>query len=93
MPSSESRSRSPNGSPPTDRRRGRSSQAGTGFEQIKRHYCGVHAEINPTGIVPLGPDPRGWLTAHGREELVGRPFGDGTTPGPPLEGERVPPIG
>jgi putative glutathione S-transferase len=63
------------------------------FEQIKQHYYGVHAEINPTGIVPLGPDPRGWLTPHGREELGGRPFGDGTPPGPPPEGERVPPIG
>jgi putative glutathione S-transferase len=63
------------------------------FEQIKQHYYGVHAEINPTGIVPLGPDPRGWLTAHRREELGGRPFGDGTPPGPPPEGERVPPIG
>jgi glutathionyl-hydroquinone reductase len=62
------------------------------FEQIKQHYYGVHAEINPTGIVPLGPDPRGWLTPHGREELGGRPFGDGTPPGPPPEGERVPPI-
>jgi putative glutathione S-transferase len=63
------------------------------FEQIKQHYYGVHAEINPTGIVPLGPDPRGWLTPHGREELGGRPFGDGTPPGPPPEDERVPPIG
>ncbi len=63
------------------------------FEQIKQHYYGVHAEINPTGIVPLGPDPRGWLTPHGREELGGHPFGDGTPPGPPPEGERVPPIG
>jgi len=62
------------------------------FEQIKQHYYGVHAEINPSGIVPLGPDPRGWLTPHGREELGGRPFGDGTPPGPPPEGERVPPI-
>jgi putative glutathione S-transferase len=62
------------------------------FEQIKQHYYGVHAEINPTGIVPLGPDPRGWLTPHGREELGGRPFGDGTPPGPPPEGERVPPL-
>jgi putative glutathione S-transferase len=62
------------------------------FEQIKQHYYGVHAGINPTGIVPLGPDPRGWLTPHGREELGGRPYGDGTPPGPPPEGERVPPI-
>jgi putative glutathione S-transferase len=63
------------------------------FEQIKQHYYGVHAGINPTGIVPLGPDLHGWLTAHGREELGGRPFGDGTPPGPPPERERVPPIG
>ena len=62
------------------------------FEQIKQHYYGVHREINPTGIVPLGPDLRGWLTPHRREELGGRPFGDGTPPGPPLEAERVPPI-
>jgi putative glutathione S-transferase len=62
------------------------------FEQIKQHYYGVHAEINPTGIVPAGPDVSGWLTPHGREELGGRPFGDGTPPGPPPEGERVPPI-
>lgn len=26
------------------------------FEQIKRHYYGSHASINPTGIVPLGPE-------------------------------------
>ncbi|MGI9002263.1 MAG: glutathione S-transferase family protein [Pseudonocardia sp.] len=63
------------------------------FEQIKQHYYGVHAEINPTGIVPAGPDVTGWLTPHGRAELGGHPFGDGTPPGPPPAGERVPPIG
>ncbi len=60
------------------------------FAQIKQHYYGVHAEINPRGIVPLGPDLRGWLTPHGREELGGRPFGDGTPPGPPPPAEVVP---
>jgi glutathionyl-hydroquinone reductase len=60
------------------------------FEQIKQHYYGVHAEINPTSVVPVGPDVRGWLTPHGREELGGRPFGDGTPPAPPPEAERVP---
>src|SRR4051794_6971542 len=25
------------------------------FDQIKRHYYGSHAKINPTGIVPMGP--------------------------------------
>ncbi|SEC92925.1 putative glutathione S-transferase [Amycolatopsis tolypomycina] len=62
------------------------------FPQIKEHYYVVHKNVNPTGIVPLGPDPSGWLTPHGREELGGRPFGDGTPPGPPPEPERVPPL-
>jgi glutathionyl-hydroquinone reductase len=62
------------------------------FEQVKQHYYGVHAEINPTGIVPKGPDVAHWLDPHGREELGGRPFGDGTPPGPVPEGERVPPL-
>ncbi|MHA7179207.1 glutathione S-transferase family protein [Arthrobacter sp. MDB2-24] len=50
------------------------------FEQIKKHYYIVHEDINPTGIVPKGPDLAGWTTAHGRESLGGRPFGDGTPP-------------
>jgi putative glutathione S-transferase len=53
------------------------------FDHIKRHYYVVHREINPTGIVPAGPDLSGWLTPHGRETLGGRPFGDGTPPPPP----------
>nr|WP_300146704.1 glutathione S-transferase family protein [Propionicimonas sp.] len=40
------------------------------FDQIKRHYYVVHHDINPTGIVPKGPDLSGWLTAHGRESLA-----------------------
>ena len=31
------------------------------FDQIKAHYYGTHAAINPTGIVPKGPDTSGWL--------------------------------
>ncbi|MBO1330583.1 glutathione S-transferase family protein [Streptomyces sp. VRA16 Mangrove soil] len=50
------------------------------FDHIKRHYYQVHEGINPTRIVPLGPDLSGWATAHGREKLGGRPFGDGTAP-------------
>jgi glutathionyl-hydroquinone reductase len=61
------------------------------FVQIKQHYYIVHADINPTRIVPKGPDLSNWLVPHGRESLDGRPFGDGTPPGPPVEGERVPP--
>ncbi|MET9788605.1 glutathione S-transferase family protein [Streptomyces canus] len=60
------------------------------FDHIKRHYHQVHTGVNPTGIVPLGPDLAGWLTPHHREELGGRPFGDGTPPGPPPPQERVP---
>jgi putative glutathione S-transferase len=30
------------------------------FDQIKRHYYVTHHTINPTGIVPKGPDPRVW---------------------------------
>jgi putative glutathione S-transferase len=30
------------------------------FDQIKRHYYGTHSAINPTGIVPKGPDSSGW---------------------------------
>lgn len=59
------------------------------FVQIKQHYYVVHSDINPTGIVPSGPDATGWLTAHGREALGARPFGDGTPPGPPVDGEQV----
>ncbi|MEU1406557.1 glutathione S-transferase C-terminal domain-containing protein [Streptomyces sp. NPDC005728] len=51
------------------------------FDHIKRHYYQVHTGINPTGIVPLGPDLTGWPAPHHREELGGRPFGDGTPPG------------
>jgi len=60
------------------------------FDQIKKHYYVTHSDINPTGIVPKGPDLSGWLTAHGRESLGGRPFGDGTPPEAPLDAERVP---
>lgn len=60
------------------------------FVHVKQHYYEVHRDINPSGIVPVGPDTRGWLTPHGREALGGRPFGDGTPPGPVREDERVP---
>ena len=53
------------------------------FDQVKEHYYHVHTTINPTQVVPVGPDLRGLLTAHGRQELGGRPFGDGTPPAPP----------
>ncbi|MFE9467842.1 glutathione S-transferase family protein [Streptomyces virginiae] len=60
------------------------------FDHIKRHYYLVHDDINPTGIVPAGPDLSGWLEPHGREALGGRPFGDGTPPAPVSAEESVP---
>ncbi len=60
------------------------------FVQIKQHYYVVHRDLNPHGIVPKGPDLTGWLSAHGREVLGGRPFGDGTAPAPVRPGEEVP---
>jgi len=50
------------------------------FDQIKTHYYVVHTGLNPSGIVPKGPEAVLWLTPHGREALGGRPFGDGTPP-------------
>jgi putative glutathione S-transferase len=60
------------------------------FTQIKKHYYVVHADINPTRIVPKGPELADWLTPHGRESLGGSPFGDGTPPPPPRPDEVVP---
>ena len=60
------------------------------FTNIKEHYYTVHTGINPTQIVPAGPDLTGWLDPHHRAELGGRPFGDGTPPGPLADGEVVP---
>lgn len=62
----------------------------TDFKQIKQHYYIVHKDINPTGIVPAGPDLSSWLEPHGREALGGSPFGAGTAPGEPLDSETVP---
>lgn len=42
----------------------------TDFDQIKRHYYGTHPQINPLGIVPVGPEID--LDApHGRAALGG----------------------
>ncbi|ALV46881.1 glutathione-dependent reductase [Arthrobacter alpinus] len=55
------------------------------FEQIKEHYYVVHEDLNPTQIIPKGPDTAGWTTAHGRESLGGSPFGTGTAPTRPAD--------
>lgn len=62
----------------------------TDFVHIKEHYYRVHTDVNPTGIVPDGPDLDNWLEPHDRAELGGSPFGDGTPPGPPPPAEVVP---
>jgi putative glutathione S-transferase len=59
------------------------------FAQTKQHYYRVHTNLNPSQIVPAGPDLTNWLEPHRRAELGGRPFGDGTPPGPPPPAERV----
>lgn len=60
------------------------------FEQIKAHYYVVHTDINPTQIIPRGPELASWLTPHGREELGGDPWGGGTAPGPVRPQEESP---
>lgn len=46
--------------------------AGTvNFEHIKRHYYFTHEDINPTRIVPIGPE-LDLDSAHGREKLKGQ---------------------
>jgi glutathionyl-hydroquinone reductase len=42
------------------------------FDHIKRHYYMTHQDINPTGIVPIGP-LQFLQTPHGREGLTGGP--------------------
>ena len=39
------------------------------FAQIKQHYYVVHSDVNPSGIVPKGPDTDSWLQLHDRERL------------------------
>lgn len=58
--------------------------------QVKSHYYECHRDLNPSGIVPIGPSLENWLTPHHREELGGTPFRDGTPPGPPPPDEQVP---
>jgi glutathionyl-hydroquinone reductase len=39
------------------------------FEQIKQHYYVVQSDVNPSGIVPKGPDTDVWLELHDRDRL------------------------
>ena len=38
------------------------------FDHIRNHYYGSHKTINPTGIVPIGPQ-LDFTAPHGRERL------------------------
>src|SRR6195952_2646843 len=40
------------------------------FEQIKQHYYVVQSDVNPSGIVPEGPDTDVWLELHDRGSLA-----------------------
>jgi putative glutathione S-transferase len=40
----------------------------TNFDHIKRHYYGTHPQLNPTGIVPKGPEIH-WMQPHDRDRL------------------------
>lgn len=40
----------------------------TDFDHIKRHYYRTHGQLNPTRIVPKGPDMH-WEAPHGRDRL------------------------
>ncbi len=39
------------------------------IDQIKAHYYVVQSDINPSGIIPQGPDMSGWTEPPGREHL------------------------
>ncbi len=39
------------------------------FDHIKRHYYCTHDMLNPSRIVPKGPELSGWDDPHGRERL------------------------
>ena len=47
----------------------------TDFGHIKTHYYVTHETINPTAIVPRGPDLTAWEVPHGRDHL-GRDLAD-----------------
>jgi len=41
------------------------------FQHIKHHYYGSHKTINPTGVVPKGPE-QDFTVAHDRDRLGGK---------------------
>lgn len=62
----------------------------TDFTEIKQHYFIVHKEVNPTQVVPVGPDMSWLAQQHDRDRFGGRPFAEGTTlPGALPRGEEL----
>lgn len=62
----------------------------TDFTEIKQHYFATHTEINPTRIVPVGPDMSWLAEPHDRDRFGGQPFAPGVQlPGPIPSGEEV----
>ncbi|MGY5764416.1 glutathione S-transferase family protein [Brachybacterium sp. DNPG3] len=62
------------------------------FQHIKEHYYAVQTDINPTQVVPLGPDLSGFVDAHDRDRFETDTWGpEGTAPLPPLAAEVVDP--
>ena len=61
------------------------------FPQIKEHYYVVHKDINPTQIIPDGPDTSDWLTAaRPASRSAVRRSATARRPGRSLAGEEVP---
>ncbi|GAB4096284.1 glutathione S-transferase C-terminal domain-containing protein [Brachybacterium horti] len=62
------------------------------IEHIKEHYYAVQTDINPTRVVPLGPDPAPLIEPHDRDRFPTDTWGPGgTVPQPPLAAEVVDP--
>ncbi|APT92728.1 glutathione S-transferase [Corynebacterium phocae] len=62
----------------------------TDFQEIKEHYYIVQTDINPTQVVPVGPDMDWLMEDHDRGRFGGQPFAAGTTlPGPLPAGEHL----
>lgn len=62
------------------------------FQHIKEHYYAVQTDINPTQVVPLGPDVSGFLDPHDRDRFATDTWGPGgTAPEPPRRDEVVDP--
>ncbi|MDY5784769.1 glutathione S-transferase C-terminal domain-containing protein [Corynebacterium sp.] len=62
----------------------------TDFTEIKQHYYITHTEVNPSGVVPVGPDMSWIVEPHDRDRFGGAPFAEGVSdPRPVRDGEEV----